>query len=145
MTVTPVSALTATPGAATAAATAEEVNALDKEAFLALLIASLRYQDPSEPMNTSELMAQTTQLSTMEQLTELSALSKQSFELQQRASAAGLVGRYVTVRDGAGQLSGLVSAVDLSSTIPAVVVDGRTVAVDAVTAIAAPPSTTPAV
>jgi flagellar basal-body rod modification protein FlgD len=145
MTVTPVAAAYGAPAtAATAVDPSTATNALDKEAFLALLIASLRYQDPSEPMDTSELMAQTTQLSMMEQLTEMSTLSKQAFELQQRASAAGLVGRYVTFPDGAGSRSGLVSAVDLTAGTPALVVDGRTVALDAVSAIATDPPTTSA-
>lgn len=132
MTVTPI---TSVYGAPAVAETTSGVNALDKEAFLALLVASLRYQDPSEPMDTSDLMAQTTQLSVMEQLTEMAALSKQSFELQQRASAAGLVGRYVTFADGSQTVTGLVSAVKLGQDVPTLVVDGRDVALDDVTAI----------
>ena len=54
---------------------------LDKEAFLALLVAQLKNQDPSSPMDTSEMMSQTTQLSTMEQLTAMSETSRESFAL----------------------------------------------------------------
>jgi flagellar basal-body rod modification protein FlgD len=111
-------------------------NALDKDAFLQLLVTSLKYQDPSSPMNTSELMAQTTQLSMMEALADLTDLAKQSFELQQRMSAAGLVGRQVTYPDGSATRTGLVTAVDLGEETPTLTVDGHTVALDAVTTIA---------
>ena len=76
------------PASATAPA-----NELDKDAFLELLVTSLRYQDPSEPMSTSDLMTQTTQLSTMEQLTALTELTQESFIHQVQNSAITLVGR----------------------------------------------------
>jgi flagellar basal-body rod modification protein FlgD len=45
---------------------------LDSESFMTLLVAQLKYQDPSSPMSTNEMMTQTTQLASMEQLTKLS-------------------------------------------------------------------------
>ncbi|GAA1648039.1 flagellar hook capping FlgD N-terminal domain-containing protein [Georgenia ruanii] len=102
-----------------AAATAAGEQTLDKDAFLQLLVASLKYQDPSAPMNTSELMAQTTQLSTMEQLVSLTTMAQQSFALQQRSSAAALVGQYVSYVDDKGKtVEGLVKSVDLTSADP---------------------------
>lgn len=100
----------------------------DKDAFLGLLVASLKYQDPSAPMDSSQLMAQTTQLATMEQLTELTRLSQESFALQQWSSAAALVGRSVNHvgADGA-PTSGRVESVDLTGPVPAVTVDGRAI------------------
>src|SRR5690625_104875 len=98
---------------------------LGKDDFLQLLVTSLRYQDPSEPLSTSELMAQTTQLATMEQLTELTQLSQEAFSLQMRTSAAALVGKEVTYLDDTGlPVSGVVSAVDFATTPPGAVVDG---------------------
>ncbi|WP_152204616.1 flagellar hook assembly protein FlgD [Georgenia thermotolerans] len=103
--------------AAPAAATGEQT--LDKDAFLQLLVASLKYQDPSAPMDTSELMAQTTQLSTMEQLVSLTTMAQQSFALQQRSSAASLVGQYVSYVDDQGTtVQGLVESVDLTGPDP---------------------------
>lgn len=137
MTVSPILAQygTAAAGGQTATAAVNR-GALDKDAFLELLVASLKYQDPSSPMDTSELMAQTTQLSMMEALAELTDLTRQSFALQQRASATGLVGRPVTYADGSTTRTGLVSAVDLSGATPTLTVGGATVALADVTAIA---------
>ncbi|MDF2917484.1 MAG: flagellar hook capping protein, partial [Microbacterium sp.] len=41
---------------------------LDSEVFLQLLVAQMKNQDPSSPLDTNEMMAQTTQLAMMEQL-----------------------------------------------------------------------------
>lgn len=143
MTVSPILATYGTPAAAgTAATTPAASTSLDKDAFLQLLVASLKYQDPSSPMNTSELMAQTTQLSMMEALTELTSLSKQTFELQQRASAIGLVGRSVTYPDGSLTRTDLVTSVDFSGPTPTLRVGDRTVALDAVTSISTASSAT---
>ena len=54
---------------------------LDGEAFLALLVAQLRYQDPTSPLDTSEMMAQSTQLATMEQLVTLTETSREKLSL----------------------------------------------------------------
>ncbi|HLT83857.1 MAG TPA: flagellar hook capping FlgD N-terminal domain-containing protein [Phototrophicaceae bacterium] len=102
---------------------APAANALGKDDFLQLLVTSLRYQDPSEPMSTSELMAQTTQLSTMEQLTELTSLSQDAFNLQMRTSAAQLVGSEVSYLNGDGiPTTGVVTAVDFTTAPPGAVV-----------------------
>ena len=87
---------------------------LDKQAFLQLLTTQLRNQDPSSPMDSSDLMAQTTQMTTMEQLIELTTTSRESFSLQMRMAAANLVGKDVTYTGADGKVTtGTVSAVSL--------------------------------
>lgn len=52
-------------------------NDLDKDAFLQLLVAQLRYQDPLEPQENSEFVAEMAQFSTLEQMGNMSdALEK---------------------------------------------------------------------
>ena len=72
---------------------------LGKDDFLQLLVTSLKYQDPSSPMDTNQLMQQTTVLAQMEQMTEMTKYSRESFNVQQRTQAAGLVGANITWRD----------------------------------------------
>ena len=113
-------------------------NELDKDAFLKLLVAQLRYQDPTAPMDTSAFMAQTSQLTSVEKLSELAETTRASFDVQQRLGAASLVGRQVswTADDGTTS-SGTVSAVTLLGSTPQLRVGDTDVALDKVTAIVA--------
>jgi flagellar basal-body rod modification protein FlgD len=133
----------ATTAAGTTTTTAKNGD-LDKQAFLNLLVAQLRNQDPSSPMDSSQLMAQTTQLTTMERLIELSDTSRESFALQMRMAAASLVGQQVTWTDADGAShSGTVSGVSYAGSVPTVTVGDTTVALDAVAAVTTP-TTAPA-
>lgn len=116
---------------------------LDKQAFLNLLVTQLRNQDPSSPMDSSQLMAQTTQLTTMEKLVELSDTSRESFALQMRMAAAGLVGQQVSWTDADDVVrTGTVSGVSYAAGVPTVTVGDQTVALDAVASITAPTNPT---
>lgn len=66
---------------------------LDKDAFLKLLVAQLRYQDPSKPVDSSEFMAQTAQFTQVEKLEQLSSDSTATLSLQQGLAASSLVGK----------------------------------------------------
>ena len=142
----PAAAASTAAASAAAAATASTAapDTLDKQAFLKLLVAQLRNQDPSKPMDSSELMAQTTQLSTMEQLTALTKTSQESFALQMRMAAASLVGQQVTYAGGSGAtVTGTVTSVSYAGSVPTVTVGGKVVALDAVSSVTAPAPTTP--
>lgn len=111
-------------------------NAMDKEAFLGLLVAALRYQDPTSPMSTSEMMQQTTQLASMEQLAEMTTISQENFALQMRIAAANLVGTQVTYLDAKGTTAtGEVTAVSYAASVPTVVVNGIEIPLDHVAAV----------
>ena len=130
--------------AAVEASAGKDNATLDKQAFLELLIAQLSNQDPSSPMDTDSLMTQTTQMASMEALTALSTTQRESFALQMRANAAGLVGQQVsyTAADGAA-VKGIATSVAFSGPVPTVTVDGLEIALDAVSAISVrtPPTT----
>ncbi len=118
-------------------------NELDKDAFLKLLVAQMRYQDPTAPMDTSALMAQTSQLTTVEKLTEMAATSRLAYDMQQRIGAASLVGRQVAWTDFDGTTKGgTVSAVQLDGATPVLRVGDTDVALDKVTAVVAAPTST---
>lgn len=63
-------------------------NSLDKDAFLNLLVAEMKYQDPLEPTSNTEYISQFTTFSELEQMQNMS----NSMELQR---ASNLVGQYV--------------------------------------------------
>lgn len=101
----------AVSGATTATSKKTSNSSLDKDAFLKLLTTQMQYQDPLEPTNNTEYMAQLAQFSTVEELQNLS----DSFSNSQ---AMNLTGQYVilNVPDAKGnitQVSGLVDYVTL--------------------------------
>ncbi len=144
------SAIYSAPASSTGSTTSAAKNTLDSQAFLNLLVAQLANQDPSSPMDTNDLMAQTTQLATMEQLTELTSTSREGFALQMRMAAASLVGQQVTYTDAEGETqTGVVSSVSYTTAVPTVMVGDKEVTLDAVATVTTPgatpaPPTTPA-
>jgi flagellar basal-body rod modification protein FlgD len=73
-------------GPASAAARGE---ALDRDAFLRLLLVQLQHQDPTSPQSNEEFLAQLAQFSTLEQLTSINkAVSEMAHSLS--ALADGL-------------------------------------------------------
>jgi len=117
---------------------------LDKDTFLKLLVAQLSNQDPSSPMDTSDMMAQTTQLSMMESLSEIQASAREQFALQMRMASADLVGKQVTWTDADGATqTGVVDSVDYSATVPVLRVGETKLPLDSVAGISPVPATTP--
>ncbi|MFS0892942.1 flagellar hook assembly protein FlgD [Microbacterium sp. 179-I 3D3 NHS] len=115
---------------------AERKKTLDSEVFLKLLVTQLTNQDPSSPMNTNEMIAQTTQLASMEQLTALAATSTESFALSMRQTAAALIGheaQYVDA-DGVAQ-KGVVTAVSFAGAVPLVTIGDASIPLDEVSGL----------
>ena len=91
-------------------------NGFDSETFLKLLVAQLKYQDPSDPASSSELMAQTATLAQVQSLDAIAKQNSQSLTLQKSLSAGALVGQTVSYTDTDGATrTGVVTAVKISS------------------------------
>ena len=145
MTAIPVSYISGSTADATAATTSTPSKTLDKDTFLKLLVAQLSNQDPSSPMDTSDMMAQTTQLSMMESLSEIQASSREQFGLQMRMAAADLVGQQVTWKDADGKTQfGVVSGVDYSASVPGLTGGKDQIPLDSVASVSPAGSTPPA-
>jgi len=111
---------------------------MDSELFLTLLVTQLRNQDPSSPMDTNEMIGQTTQLATMEQLTNMATMSEENFSLQMRMAAAGLIGQTVSYTNEAGEsVTGTAKSVSYLYGVPTVSVDGVDVLLDAISGVVA--------
>ena len=76
---------------------------LDKDAFLKLLITELANQDPLNPMDDREFIAQMAQFSALEQMTNMTK-ALESLSSMEQYSAANYVGKMVafTQEDSAG-------------------------------------------
>ncbi len=70
-------------------------NELDKDAFLQLLVAQLRYQDPLNPSSPEDFMATTAQFTTIEKLDELTTQGENDAIVSGLSMASSLVGRTI--------------------------------------------------
>lgn len=98
---------------------------LGKDAFLKLLVAQLRYQDPLNPAEGAEFMAQTAQFNMVEKLQELTAQNAELLASQRTIAGSSLIGRNVTYTDDAGlDVTGPVAGVRLTADGPVLRVGG---------------------
>ncbi|HSU72074.1 MAG TPA: flagellar hook capping FlgD N-terminal domain-containing protein [Micrococcaceae bacterium] len=120
------------------APTAAPKQVMDSSMFMSLLVTQLQNQDPSSPMDTNQMIGQTTQLAMMEKITDMTTTSQENFSLQMRIAAAALVGKQVTYTGSDGNtVTGQATAVSYAGSVPQVTIDGKTIALDAVSGVAA--------
>ncbi len=110
--------------------------AMDGEMFMHLLVTQLANQDPSSPMDTNDMIAQTTQLASMEKLNMLSATQDVSLAIQQRTAVSGLLGQQVS-SGGKEPITGIVTAVSFAGVDPVVTVDGKQIPYSQIASIGA--------
>ena len=101
--------------------------------FLNLLITQLKNQDPTSPMDSTQMTAQLAQFSELEQMENLGTQFSDVLATTQKSYADSLVGRTVTYQttDSSGNATytnGVVGAVDMSdsSNLKLVLSDGTT-------------------
>jgi flagellar basal-body rod modification protein FlgD len=92
---------------------------LDKDGFLKLLVGQLRQQDPMAAVGNQELMAQMTQLSMLEQVTNLTKANESLVKRMDTSQALDLIGRDVTYMKPDGTTaSGVVEKVAFDEGLP---------------------------
>src|SRR6185437_2764854 len=101
----PVYGSSGTSGAASTGASGVPTSSgssLDEDAFLQLLVAQLKYQDPSQPVDSSQFMSQTAQFTQVQKMDEMTKATESVLSLQQGLAASALVGKTVqyTLSDG---------------------------------------------
>ncbi len=81
---------------------------LGKDDFLKLLMAQLTHQDPMEPMDNSQFIAQMAQFSSLEQMYNVSNGFNKMASIMQSNEAAGTLGKVVELDVEGEQVSGVV-------------------------------------
>ncbi|MGN6087711.1 MAG: flagellar hook capping FlgD N-terminal domain-containing protein [Actinomycetales bacterium] len=117
----------------------------DKDTFLKLLVAQLRYQDPSKPMDTQAFMAQTATFTQLEKLTDMATTQAALLQSQTYLQAAATVGQTVTYTGTDGtDATGVVTGARFGTAGAVLLIGGTEVPIGAVTQIgtAAKPSGT---
>ncbi len=97
---------------------------LGRDDFLRILITQLQNQDPTEPMDDREFIAQMAQFSSLEQITNMSEEFRRLSGLLSGSQAVGLIGRTVEVSFGDQIVEGRVSEVTRGND-PQVLVNGQ--------------------
>jgi flagellar basal-body rod modification protein FlgD len=121
--------VTTATSAASASANADKANAnqglnLGYDAFIKLLLAQLKNQDPTKPMDATEYVSQLATLSNLEQVVKQSEKLDQILDRASVEQGAALIG--LTVEDKLTGVAGSVEAVEiLSDGVYARLQDGR--------------------
>ena len=120
-------------------------NDLDRDAFLHLLVMQMQHQDPLNPVDNTDMVAQLAQFAALEQMTNLNEsfdMLSGNFDQLNFISASGLIGRHVTGVDDAGNvIQGMVDTVHLDESVVYLNVEGQLLSMAGVIGMGAPPST----
>ena len=119
---------------------------LGKDAFMSLLVASMKYQNPSSPMDGQEYMAQLAQFAQVEKLQAIEASTAELSSWQKAVAGQAMLGRTVSGAGAAGStVTGTVTGVTLGSAGPRLTLtDGTSMEIDKVTAVHGPDGPTAA-
>ncbi|TDX51928.1 flagellar hook assembly protein FlgD [Orenia marismortui] len=124
------------------ATTKTNKNELTTDDFLSLLVTELQYQDPTEPMENSQMMSQMTEYTSLQQsdqltktIENLNTSISSLINYQQFSQAGQLIGKEVTVEQTNSEseevetITGKIEKVDLSDGNINVVIDGESYSV----------------
>lgn len=112
---------------------------LGRETFLELLMNQIKYQDPMEPMDNSEMVAQLAQFSSLEQMSNLNDTMETlggNIDQLNFISGGSLLGRTVTGMNTSGvSITGVVEKVELEGSLVYLTVNGERVSMAGVRGI----------
>jgi flagellar basal-body rod modification protein FlgD len=119
---------TTIPPGANANTKATSKTAVDYQSFLKLLIAEMKNQDPTKPMDSTQYVAQLATFSQVEQSVQANTKLDQIIQSSALSQADALIGRSITSADG--KTTGTVASVKLANSgLVAVLQDGTEVPV----------------
>lgn len=102
---------------------------VDYQSFLKLLVAQMKNQDPTAPMESTDYVAQLATFSGVEQQIQINAKLDQMMQANALSQADAIIGRHITSADG--KISGVVEEVKiLSGKTVAVLEDGKEVTIE---------------
>ena len=119
---------TTIPTGANSTTTSTSKTAVDYQSFLKLLIAEMKNQDPTKPMDSTQYVAQLATFSQVEQSVQTNTKLDQIMQSSALSQADAIIGRSITSADG--KTTGTVASVTLASSgLIAVLQDGTKVPV----------------
>src|SRR4051794_28690127 len=117
-TVYPISSVTDQQKAAAAPAKPQEQ--FGQDTFLKLLVAQLKYQDPTHPADSTQFLTQTAQFTQIETLQKIAKTQETQAAASQMLAATSLVGRQVTyaLNNGSGTAPNGTSMMQVRGSLP---------------------------
>ncbi|RMH94059.1 flagellar hook capping protein [Lysobacter pythonis] len=101
------------------ASTLANNKAINQEDFIRLFLAQLQFQDPLEPVDNREFLAQLAQFSSLEQFRQTSQNTTDLLSMQAATQAVSLLNKQVEVQGVGAPVNGQVIAVAFTTTGPA--------------------------
>jgi flagellar basal-body rod modification protein FlgD len=113
-----------TPPKTTPQTETKSKTAVDYESFLKLLVAEMKNQDPTKPMESTDFVAQLATFSQVEQTVQSNSKLDQILQSTALSQAGSLIGREITTADG--KTSGIIAEVKIKSGGVVAVLEGGT-------------------
>ena len=98
---------------------------LDKDTFLKLLVAQLRFQNPLNPSDPTEFMSQTAQFTLVEQMENMAKAQASVTLSTQLSTASNMVGKQITWLEKGKPATGIVDSAKIVDGVPVLMV-GKT-------------------
>lgn len=112
----PVDAIGTTP--VTAQSPLDRQQSIDQEDFIRLFLAQLQFQDPLEPVDNREFLAQLAQFTSLEQARQTSENTNSLLSMNAASQALGLLEKEVEVQGLGLPVTGTVVAVEFTASGP---------------------------
>ena len=123
--------------------TSNKTQNLGQADFLKLLVAQLRYQDPMNPMEDKELIAQMAQFNALEEMRGLNKSFAAMSDFNQLTQASSLLGKTVAIRTDTEHFAGTVDEVRRVGGEVMVLVNGKEYPLGAIQQVADPQAMQP--
>src|SRR5438067_9497084 len=130
---------TAPAASATAPASTTASNAVNKDTFLKLLVAQLRYQNPMSPTDSTQFLQQTATFTEVENLQDILTKTTDMLTAQQNSQATSMLGQQITATDADGKdVTGVATGMRMTPNGPVLKVNGTEVNLSAITQVDRP-------
>ena len=137
-TINPTAAAAAAASAPASQSSAPSLSA-NKDTFLKLLVAQLRYQNPMSPTDSTQFLQQTATFTQVENLQDILARTTDLLTAQKMTQATGMLGQQITATGSDGKdITGLVTGMRLTANGPVLRVNGTEIDLSAVTEVNRP-------
>lgn len=118
-------------------------NGNSQDMFLQLMVTQLQYQDPMNPVDTTQMMSQNAQFEALTQMQNVAKETNQLLAAQMSFGSASMIGKQVTWTDSNGATqTGTPTAVSFQSTGPVLTIGDQSVPITSITGVSNAAATT---